>query len=119
MRHCGGKTRELSKGMQQVLVNLVSNAMQAIEGQQSKKILLEGHALEEKVVIAVHDNGPGVSTKHLHDIFEPIFTTKKSGHGLGLGLTISDRIIRDFGGQIILAQAQEGARFEFTLDKIM
>lgn len=105
--------------LQQVLVNLVSNAMQAIEGQQSKKILLEGHALDEKVVIAVHDNGPGVSAKHLYDIFEPFFTTKKSGHGLGLGLTISARIVRDFGGHIILAQSKEGARFEFTLERIV
>ncbi len=105
--------------LQQVLVNLVSNAMQAIEGQKSKKILLEGHALEEKVVIAVHDNGPGVSAEHLHDIFEPFFTSKKPGHGLGLGLTISDRIVRNFGGKIICVQFKEGARFEFNLDKIV
>jgi two-component system C4-dicarboxylate transport sensor histidine kinase DctB len=103
--------------LQQVLVNLISNAMQAIEGQEVKKILLECHAVDEKVVVAVHDNGPGVSTEHLNEIFEPFFTTKKSGQGLGLGLTISDRIVRDFGGQITLVQSKEGARFEFTLEK--
>jgi len=105
--------------LQQVLVNLISNAMQAIEGQELQKILLECHAVGEKVIVAVHDNGPGVSTKLLHEIFEPFFTTKKSGQGLGLGLTISDRIIRDFGGQIVLVQSPKGARFEFTLDKIV
>ncbi len=104
--------------LQQVLVNLISNAMQAIEGQKVKKILIECHAFGEKVVVAVHDNGPGVSTELLHEIFEPFFTTKKSGQGLGLGLTISDRIVRDFGGHITLVQSEEGARFEFTLDKI-
>jgi two-component system C4-dicarboxylate transport sensor histidine kinase DctB len=104
--------------LQQVLVNLISNAMQALEGQKEKKIVLECHAAEERAVIAVHDNGPGVSAEHLNDIFEPFFTTKKSGQGLGLGLTISDRIVRDFGGQILLVPAGEGARFEFTLEKI-
>jgi two-component system C4-dicarboxylate transport sensor histidine kinase DctB len=105
--------------LQQVLVNLISNAIQAIEGQKVKKILLQCHARDEKVVVAVHDNGPGVSVEHLNQIFEPFFTTKKSGQGLGLGLTISDRIVRDFGGQITLVQATNGARFEFTLEKIV
>ncbi len=105
--------------LQQVLVNLISNAMQAIEGQEVKKILLECRSIDVSVVIAVHDNGPGVSTEHLNQIFEPFFTTKKSGQGLGLGLTISDRIVRDFGGQITLIPSDEGARFEFTLEKIV
>jgi two-component system C4-dicarboxylate transport sensor histidine kinase DctB len=105
--------------LQQVLVNLISNAMQAMEGRKSKKIALECLAAGDKVVVAVQDNGPGVSSEHLSDIFEPFFTTKKSGQGLGLGLTISDRIVRDFGGQITLVPTKEGARFEFTLDKIV
>ena len=105
--------------LQQVLVNLISNAMQAIEGQVVKKILIECHTNGEEVVVAVQDNGPGVLMEHLHDIFEPFFTTKKSGQGLGLGLTISDRIVRDFGGKITLVPSPKGARFEFTLDKIV
>ncbi len=105
--------------LQQVLVNLISNAMQALEGQACKKILLECHEKEEKAVIAIQDNGPGVSTEHLNDIFEPFFTTKKAGQGLGLGLTISDRIVRDFGGKITLVPSKEGARFEFSLDRII
>lgn len=105
--------------LQQVLVNLISNAMQAMEGRKSKKIVLECVAVGDKVVVAVQDNGPGVSSEHLSDIFEPFFTTKKSGQGLGLGLTISDRIVRDFGGHITLVPTKEGARFEFTLDKIV
>lgn len=104
--------------LQQVLVNLISNAMQAMEGRKFKKIALECLAVGAKVVVAVHDNGPGVPTEHLSDIFEPFFTTKKSGQGLGLGLTISDRIVRDFGGHITLVPTKEGARFEFTLEKI-
>lgn len=105
--------------LQQVLVNLISNAMQAIEKQEERKITVECIEKGEKVIIAVQDNGPGVAEEHVHEIFEPFFTTKKSGQGLGLGLTISDRIIRDFGGQLTLVQQDGGARFQFTLDKIV
>lgn len=104
--------------LQQVLVNLISNAMQAIEGQEMKIVLLECHDVEDRVVIAVQDNGPGVAKKHVTEIFEPFFTTKKSGQGLGLGLAISDRIVRDLGGHISLVKSLEGARFEFTLAKV-
>ncbi|MFH0783701.1 MAG: ATP-binding protein [Pseudomonadota bacterium] len=104
--------------LQQVLVNLISNAMQAMEGQVAKRLSIECTGEDEKVVVAVEDNGPGVSEEYYQNIFEPFFTTKKSGQGLGLGLTISDRIIRDFGGQIRLVRNQGGARFEFTLERI-
>jgi two-component system C4-dicarboxylate transport sensor histidine kinase DctB len=104
--------------LQQVLVNLISNAMQAIEDQEVKKVLLECRDIGDKVLISVEDNGPGVAKENLGKIFEPFFTTKKTGQGLGLGLAISDRIVRDLGGQIILAKSVEGARFEFTLEKI-
>ncbi len=104
--------------MQQVLVNLISNAMQAIEGQERKIISIECKVVEDRVVIAVQDNGPGVLAENINEIFEPFFTTKKSGQGLGLGLTISDRIVRDFGGQISLVPSREGARFELSLLKI-
>jgi two-component system C4-dicarboxylate transport sensor histidine kinase DctB len=105
--------------LQQVLVNLLSNAMQAIDGQEIKSILLECRVIDDKVLVAVEDNGPGVAEEHLQQVFEPFFTTKKSGQGLGLGLTISDRIVRDFGGQIRLAGGTGGARFEFMLDRIV
>jgi two-component system, NtrC family, C4-dicarboxylate transport sensor histidine kinase DctB len=104
--------------LQQVLVNLISNAMQAMEGQENKEILIECIGEDDKAVVAVEDNGPGIAEEHLHDIFEPFFTTKKSGQGLGLGLTISDRIVRDFGGQIRLVRSNNGARFEFSLERV-
>ncbi len=103
--------------LQQVMVNLLSNAMQAMEGQENKVINIECTVENGKVLVAVEDNGPGVGEAHLQDIFEPFFTTKKSGQGLGLGLTISDRIVRDFGGQIRLVPSDGGARFEFTLER--
>ena len=104
--------------LQQVLVNLLSNAMHAMEGQDAKKIVLDCRGENDRVIIAVQDNGPGIPEENLQNIFEPFFTTKKSGQGLGLGLTISDRIIRDFGGQIALVQSENGAQFEFSLERI-
>ncbi len=103
--------------LQQVLVNLISNAMQAMEGRKNKEILIECIGTDDNVIVAVEDNGPGIADDHLKDIFEPFFTTKKSGQGLGLGLTISDRIVRDFGGEIRLVRNKDGARFEFILER--
>jgi two-component system, NtrC family, C4-dicarboxylate transport sensor histidine kinase DctB len=103
--------------LQQVFVNLLSNAIQAVEGQVEKRISIECTGDKNYAMIAVEDNGPGVSEEHFQDIFEPFFTTKKSGQGLGLGLTISDRIVRDFGGQIFLVHTKNGSRFEFTLER--
>lgn len=104
--------------LQQVLVNLISNAMQAIEGQEEKMVSLECIEKGSHVLIAVEDNGPGIPQHLRQSIFEPFYTTKKSGQGLGLGLTISDRIVRDLGGKIELVEPNgSGARFEFLLEK--
>ncbi len=103
--------------LQQVLVNLISNGMQAMDGQIEKKLLVEARIKGNSVQIAVQDTGPGVFNEQIKKIFDPFYTTKKSGQGLGLGLTISDRIIRDFGGEIHLVNSEKGARFEITLDK--
>ena len=91
--------------------------MQAMEGQKEKEITIECIGIDDKALLAVDDTGPGIADEHLPNIFEPFFTTKKSGQGLGLGLAISDRIIRDFGGQIGLARNEDGARFEFILER--
>ena len=103
--------------LQQVLVNLITNAMHAMEDQPIKEILLSCTIQNGRALIAVEDTGTGIPTEHLANIFDPFYTTKKSGHGLGLGLTISDRIVRDLGGQIVYVPSSQGARFEFTLEK--
>ena len=103
--------------LQQVLVNLISNGMHAIESQKEKIIDVECVEKEGLVVVSVQDNGLGVSPNLRKNIFEPFFTTKKSGQGLGLGLTISDRIVQDLGGHITLVPSSTGARFEFSLKK--
>ncbi|MFT5698247.1 MAG: two-component system C4-dicarboxylate transport sensor histidine kinase DctB [Desulforhopalus sp.] len=104
--------------LQQVLVNLITNAMHAMESTSTKIITLTCSVENEKVLIAVEDTGAGITDENLKNIFDPFYTTKKSGQGLGLGLTISDRIVRDFGGKIVYVPSASGARFEFRLEKI-
>lgn len=104
--------------LQQVLVNLLTNAMHAMENQPVKEIMLSCSVGKDRVLVAVEDTGTGITKDHLKKIFDPFYTTKKSGQGLGLGLTISDRIVRGFGGKIIYVPTATGARFEFTLEKI-
>ncbi len=101
--------------LQQVLVNLIANAIQAMEGMENPTLSVRCRQQGERAVVTVADNGPGVDPDSATEIFEPFFTTKKSGQGLGLGLTISDRIIHDCGGQIKLVSSSKGACFQFTL----
>jgi two-component system C4-dicarboxylate transport sensor histidine kinase DctB len=67
-------------------------------------------------VVTVVDNGPGVEPAQLPKVFEPFFTTKGVGEGIGIGLSIVDNIIRDFGGTITVDNRPEGgACFTITL----
>jgi two-component system C4-dicarboxylate transport sensor histidine kinase DctB len=102
--------------LQQVMINLISNGMQAMESQTVRQITIDTRVEGDKVRLSVEDTGTGVFREDREKIFDPFFTTKKSGQGLGLGLTISDRIIRDIGGRIRLANSSTGARFEITLE---
>ena len=90
--------------LEQVMVNLIGNAMQAAEGQERQgaaKVEISQYPLSaDKLCISVKDNGPGIADADLDNIFEPFYTTKKEGQGLGLGLSISQRIIEDVGGEL-------------------
>lgn len=99
--------------LQQVLVNLVSNAADAVEGLADRSIHLSARQDGAQVVIRVRDHGPGVPPGIAERIFDPFFTTK--GVGLGLGLSISYNIVKDFGGEIALHDASPGAAFTVTL----
>ncbi|WP_323042553.1 sensor histidine kinase [Gemmobacter sp.] len=99
--------------LQQVLVNLVTNAADAVEGLADRRIQLSARQQGDRVVIRVRDHGPGVPAAIAERIFDPFFTTK--GVGLGLGLSISYNIVKDFGGDIALRDAAPGAEFTVTL----
>ena len=89
------------KLLSQVLINLLKNAMQALEGQADGKIRMEVGAEKNQLLIRVTDNGPGVPSDLMEDIFVPFFTTKATGSGIGLSL--SRQIIRMHGGELSVA----------------
>ncbi|MHA1157487.1 MAG: sensor histidine kinase [Alphaproteobacteria bacterium] len=108
----GGQIR-----LQQVLVNLISNALDATKlTDASPKITIAARRTGPKVVIVVRDNGPGLQDDQIDLIFDPFFTTKGVGEGLGLGLSVSYNIVRDFGGALSAANhADGGAVFSVEL----
>jgi len=116
-----------SNRLEQVLINLLINARDAIEEkvqEQShvktdKKILLASRRRDGTVQIEVRDSGKGIPEAVLGKIFEPFFTTKEVGKGTGLGLSISYQIVQDFGGTIrAVSKEGEGAAFIITLPAV-
>ena len=98
----------------QVLLNLLTNSMQAISGfSASGKIEINSAVVQGRVFIAVSDDGPGIAPSDLRHIFEPFFTTKETGTGLGLSLSRS--IVRELGGDISVCN-NRGCGATFTLD---
>ncbi|WP_373320942.1 sensor histidine kinase [Paraburkholderia flagellata] len=102
--------------LEQVLINVLGNALDAVAGLPSPHIAIDVQASAATLAIAVSDNGPGIPDDVLPRLFEPFFTTKEMGQGLGLGLAISSSIARDCGGSLTASNAPEGgARFVLTL----
>ena len=99
--------------IEQVLINLLRNAVDATHGQAEPEIDII-LAAGETASLSVRDNGPGIAD--LDALFEPFYTTKKPGEGVGLGLAISSGIVNDMGGRLIARQAEGGgAVFEMQL----
>jgi len=88
-----------------------------METMPEKKITIFAREEGEMVNITITDTGPGISADHLPHIFDPFYTTKKAGQGLGLGLTISDRILHDMNGKISARTTEQGACFSIFLEK--
>ncbi|WP_246221724.1 sensor histidine kinase [Marichromatium bheemlicum] len=101
--------------LQQVIVNLLGNACQAIAEAEQRRIEIDARREGDTVVTWVRDTGPGIPESDLAVIFEPFFTTKAAGDGLGLGLAISSRITTEMGGALVAKPAPEGACFELRL----
>ena len=86
--------------LEQVFVNLLSNARDAVESTPCKRIVVRSRVDEPHLTIAVEDNGAGISADLLARLFDPFFTTKEPGRGTGLGLSISYGILKEHGGTI-------------------
>ena len=101
--------------IQQVFVNLINNAAQAIASTgRPGTIVVRVRRWLDGVAIDVMDNGPGMSETLATQVFEPFFTTKAEGEGTGLGLSISQGIVKEHGGRIMLS-SEEGKGSTFTV----
>ncbi len=95
--------------LQQVLVNLISNALDAMSGATTAPLVeIAAHQSGDRVEIRIRDHGPGLSKDVLDQIFDPFFTTKGTSKGLGLGLSISYNIVKDFGGNLSAVNHEDG-----------
>jgi two-component system C4-dicarboxylate transport sensor histidine kinase DctB len=102
--------------LEQVLINLINNAIHAIGSDTPGTITITAEKTRKQIMIHVDDSGHGIDEQQLEMIFEPFFTTRKSG--LGLGLSISARIIDSMGGKLSAGNLDKGgARFTITLPK--
>lgn len=97
--------------LEQVLINLVKNAIEALDEQESGQITIKVQEVGDQVRIVISDNGPGMDQETLDNIFVPFFTTKKEGSGIGLSL--SRQIVRAHQGRIsVTSTPGEGTTFE-------
>jgi len=101
--------------LEQVLLNLLNNARDAVAGSDEKRIRVSSRVGQGWVRVMVQDSGPGVPKELEERIFDPFFTTKEVGQGTGLGLSIVYGIVNDHEGQIYLDRTTEGARFVMEL----
>ncbi|HEX9934393.1 MAG TPA: ATP-binding protein, partial [bacterium] len=100
--------------LEEVMVNLLSNALYALDqvDQEPKTITVTTRTSSKACFIDFEDNGPGVPESLLERIFEPLFTTRSAGQGMGLGLSIVQRLLEEYGGTIrAFNRSEGGAKF--------
>jgi len=101
--------------IEQIIVNLLRNALDAVKGQTDRRIKIF-LVIGETILLAIEDNGPGFTNPG--KLFEPFYTTKKPGEGLGLGLAISAGFATELGGRLLARNAPDGgAVFELLLPR--
>jgi len=110
--------------LEQVLVNVIGNALDAMSDQANPHIIITANTDDKKITLAFSDNGCGISDQQKQQIFDPFYTTKEIGAGLGLGLSISRKILLDIGGDInvhnvITPPLQQGTTISITLKRYL
>lgn len=101
----------------QVLMNLLNNSLDALDGQKNKFIKIKIHDAGKNVRIMVQDNGPKISDEVVEKMMNPFFTTKEMGKGTGLGLSISKGIIENLNGEFYFDKNQELTTFVIEIPK--
>jgi len=103
-------------GLQQVLLNLFMNSIQAMESGGELKVVIRSAETPAEVRIDISDTGPGIAPENINQVFDPFFTTKKVGVGTGLGLSVSYNIIKKNGGRMeVNSRPGQGACFSIFL----
>lgn len=111
-----GPVLMLPHALQQVVVNLVANALDAMESVPEPTLTIRTARREGQVLVEIVDNGPGIRRDHLKRLFEPFFTTKPVGKGTGLGLSISYSLVQKQGGHLsVRSEHGRGATFVIHL----
>jgi two-component system sensor histidine kinase AauS len=102
--------------LEQILVNLIGNALDAMQAQPAPELWLEGDIVDGKYRLQVRDNGHGIDPEARKHLFEPFFTTKPGEQGLGLGLTLSASLAAATGGNLAVEHpASGGTAFVLSL----
>ena len=104
--------------LQQVVVNLLTNALDAMKDRQPVQIDISLQSDADACVLSVRDYGAGVAEDEMGQVFDPFFTTKQPGEGMGLGLSISYNIVKDFGGSLRVSNHDEGGAV-FSIDLLL
>lgn len=116
----GLRVQAQANRLEQVLVNLFGNAIDAMQHEARRQLRVRATPQDDgrRALVQVQDSGAGVAEADLPRLFEPFFTTKPAGEGLGLGLVISAKIVHEFGGTLRaerLGNGEQGMCFEFDL----
>jgi signal transduction histidine kinase len=102
--------------LRQVVLNLMTNALQAVE--PGGTIIVSAQADEDTLSIRIADNGPGIAPEHMDKIFNPFFTTKPPGQGTGLGLSLCHNLVSGMSGHIdVESQVNKGTTFSVRLPR--
>lgn len=102
--------------LEQVLINLLSNAADAMERSVLRVLTIRVSCEDDYVTLLVGDTGEGIAPSALRNVFDPFYSTKDAGRGLGLGLSISSGLVRDIGGNItVQSRPGEGSTFAVRL----
>ncbi|MFV1942240.1 ATP-binding protein [Pseudomonas luteola] len=105
--------------LEQVLVNLLRNALDAMADKSIRQLDIALTPERGRWLLCVTDSGGGIAEEHLSQVFDPFFTTKPVGEGLGLGLAVSYAIVHELGGELTVDNTAQGARFMLTLPMVI
>lgn len=111
-----GRVRIEEVQLEEILINLISNAIQAMTERGRGNIWISAGQDGDKIMLAIRDDGPGIDVKVRDRLFDPFVSTKARGHGTGLGLSICYGIIKHYDGEIrVESTPGEGALFQVIL----